>query len=720
MINADINRGRKEGALFKAGVVIRAALKFCLGMFIVLAVAGIVAGTFIIFYISGLSGEKIAYDMRATKLNLTSIIYINDGSGNTKEYDQVYNTENRVWAEFKDIPSAMKDSVVAIEDKRFLEHMGVDWVRTFGAIGSLFRTSDGGSYGGSTLTQQLIKNLTDDNEISINRKIKEIFRALNFEREYSKDEILEAYLNVVNFGGGCRGVQAAAHKYFSCDIKQCSVAQCATIAGITQNPSAYNPLIHPENNKIRREIVLDEMLKQGKISKEQHKIAMIESQNMVFKKSSGDDDGASNIPVRNWYTEAMLSDITNDLCSNLGIGRAAAEEMLFTQGLKIYSAMDEKAQRIAQDVISDKQIMPHDKRLELGYMMMNFEGRILATLGSRSKKEGNLLFDRANNACRQPGSAIKPIAAYAPAIDVGLYNYSSIVPDEPIEDFYGPGKPGPNNWYSGYKGGVTLQWAIERSANATVAQVLRRLTHRKSYDFLKRKLGFVNLVETDLYSLSALSMGGLHKGVTVREITAAYQIFGNGGTYYKPHTYFYVMDKNGKILLDNRDKIGVPAINSKTATIMNRLLRQVIVGDHGTGGRANIDGHDVIGKTGTTNDDKDSWFIGETPYAVAGIWVGYDSPKRVYEPSVAAKIWREIMVRYLDGRSLRSYDLDSEVVTASYCRASGKLDKGGCGSLATGYYSPDNMPEVCEESLGLEAKPGTEQDMFYEPSAADG
>lgn len=641
-------------------------------------------------YIISVVNDRVEYDVRANKLQLTSIIYVMDENGKMKEYNKAYSAENRIWVDFNEMPKYMKDAIIAIEDKRFYAHHGVDWIRTVGAVCNLALGT--GSYGGSTLTQQAIKNLTGENDVSITRKIKEIFRAINFEKEYSKDEILELYLNIVNFGNGCRGVQAAANTYFDKDIKNCSLAECAAIAGITQNPTKYNPLLYPENNQERRETVLSEMLDQGKIGQDEFDRAMEESRELVFSKSHKPESVAANVPIRNWYVEALFKDIVEDLMAKYKISRASAQDILFKQGLKIYCAVDEKAQSAAESVISTESLMPKDKNLELGYMMMNYDGRVLASVGSRSKKTGNMLFDRANSAKRQAGSCIKPISVYAPAIDMGLYNYGSVVKDEPLPNFYGRGKPGPNNWYKSYKGRVPLVWAIQQSANAPAAQTLQELTYQKSFDFLTQKLGFAHLDPEDRTSGGALALGGFHGGATVREMTAAFQIFGNGGMYNKPYTYFYVLDRNGKVLLDNRDNIGRRAISSQTATIMNRLLRQVIVA--GTGRGADIENWEVVGKTGTTNDDKDSWFVGLTPEAVAGIWTGYDSPKRIRETAYAKRIWREIMVRFLEGKAAKTYNFDPNVRTCRYQLNSGEFAATDDGTAtAIGYFANNDMPK---------------------------
>lgn len=646
-------------------------------------------------YKSTILENDIALNITASKMSLTSFVYVNNEKGEPEEYDRVYNTENRVWIDFKDIPQNMKNAIIAIEDKRFYEHKGIDWFRTTGAALNLAGGS--ANYGGSTLTQQLVKNITEDNQPSLTRKMREIFRASELEKRYSKDEILESYLNVVNFGGGNRGVQAAANSYFNKNIQDCSLAQCAAIAGITQNPTAYNPILHPEKNKSRREIVLKEMLEQEKISQTEYNSAKQESDNMNFEESnnnSSQGNGSQN--TRNWYMEVLLKDVVNDLCEKYNVGKSTAEDMIYKQGLKIYSAMDVKAQKIAEDSLQNKNVMPSDKNLELGYIMMDLDGRILATIGSRKEKLGNLLYDRACTARRQPGSTIKPIAAYAPAIDCGMYTYSSLIPDEPLQVPTTHGtKSWPVNWYKSYKGKVTLQWAIEKSANAPVAQVVKALTPAKSYEFLTKKLKINSLDSNDATSLAALATGGTRYGVTPREMTNAFQIFGNGGKFKKSYSYFYVTDRNDKVILDNRETTAEQVISPTSANIMNRLLRNVVIGPEGTGRSANIPGWEIVGKTGTTTDNYDSWFVGMSPYAVAGIWTGYDNPKTIRDTSLAIKIWKHIMAKYLEGKQNINYTFDKNTVTATYCKQSGNLATSSCPSTATGYYANGALPPSC-------------------------
>ncbi len=701
--NIASNNQKKSKATRARSIIFALAGRAFSSIFIIVVFTGIMLIFSLNSYRKSLLENDIALNITSSKVPLTSFIYCrsscdsNGENNNFVEYQKIYSLENRVWVEFSEIPKYMKDAIISIEDKRFYDHGGIDLKRTTGAILNFVKGSK--TYGGSTLTQQLIKNITEDNEVSLTRKLREIFRAIELERRYSKDEILECYLNIVNFGGGSRGVETAANLYFNKSIRDCSIAECAAIAGITQNPAAYNPLYHPDNNKIRREIVLKEMYEQNRISFEEYNKSLEESNNMNFEDYSKKTvEELSHGNINNWYVETLLKDINNDLCEKYNIGKAAAENMIYSQGLKIYSCVDREAQNILENTLRNPKIMPTDKNLELGYTMMDFNGRILATVGSRREKTGNLLYDRANNARRQPGSTIKPISAYAPIIDQNIYNYSSLIPDQPVKIMNSKGEYAdwPTNWYKSYKGHVTLQWAIEKSANAPVAQLINLLTPAKSYEFLTKKLGFTSLDSSDASSLSALATGGTHYGVTPREMTSAFQIFGNGGKFYKSHTYFYVTDRNDKILLDNRNNIYTQAINSRAATIMNRLLRNVIIGSEGTGRSANISNWNVVGKTGTTNDDYDSWFIGMTPYAVAGIWTGYDNPKRVYETSAAIRIWKHVMTEYLKNKTNIDYDYDPDVISATYCKDSGKLATVGCKNISTGYYSPDNIPGTCD------------------------
>lgn len=634
--------------------------------------------------------NTMSLDLHSLQLDMTSYIYVNDPStGQPVEYQPVYASETRIWADFDKIPQNMKNAMVAIEDKRFYKHSGVDWKRTSGAITKYFMKGSG-SYGGSTITQQLIKNLTNKKDVSISRKVGEIFTALELENKYSKDEILECYLNVVNYGGGCNGVQAAAHLYFGKDIADCDIAQCACIAGITQNPTAYNPLLHPEANKKRQQTVLNEMYSQGYITESEFNDAMAESNNMQFTGKA--DDGTGNTKINNWYTEAMLNDLTADLSKKYNIDEATAQYMLMHSGYKIYSAMDKNAQDIAEDVISNDKgdYLPKDKAIQVGFYMEDYDGRVLASIGQRGPKNANMLWDCANVAERQPGSSIKPIAVYSPALEDKKICYSTVVKDQPLHNIPGTSGAWPPNWYGYYKNALLVPNALEISSNACSAQVLDQIGLQRSFDFLTSKLKFDNLNADVDMTYSGLATGGGYHGVTVREMTSAFQIFGNGGIYHSPYMYFYVEDRDGNVILDNRNKAGDQVISSGNSTIMRHILYNVIQGSNGTGKAAAISGWDVFGKTGTTNDNENSWFIGGTPCAVAGIWTGYETPKTIKDTAAAIRIWKAVMSQYLSMQSSKQFVDDPEVVKLNFNTSTGLISDSGDG---VGYYLMDNLPK---------------------------
>lgn len=651
----------------------------------------LIVGIFMVSFVMSLRDEKIDIDLHSLKLNYTSFIYVANEQGDQQEYKRLYGGEsNRVWVDYQDIPQHMKNAMVAIEDKRFWEHGGVDWWRTIGAAGNLL--SKGDSYGGSTITQQLIKNLTGENDVSITRKLKEIFRAENLEKNYSKEEILECYLNVVNFGSGCKGVQAAAHLYFGKDIKNCSLAECAAIAGITQNPYAYTPMIFPEKNKERQQTVLTAMYDQGKITEQEYNEAMTESENMQFVFADR-QDANSNTSVHNWYIDTMIQDVVADLQSELGYGEKEAQDMIYYGGLKIYSAMDADTQNMAEQAVLNNRDIKSDSDMQCGVYMMQYDGRVLAIVGSRSEKQGNLWFNYATDALRSPGSSMKPLAAYAPAIDSGIISYSSLVQDQPIEGYFADGTAGPNNYDNRFRGTITVQNAIQQSYNPPAVRVFQQLGPKNVYNFLTKKLGFMNLVNGIDDSNLSVSIGGVHNGVTVKEMTAGYQIFGNGGQYNKPYTYYYVEDHNGNVILDNRNLISVQAVQSSTATVMQKLLTTVVTS--GTGTSAAIPGWQIFGKTGTTDIDDNSYFVGGSPYAVMGVWTGYQNPSRLRNTNASKSVFRDIMAAYLNTKQLKQFEADSSVVSSLYFTSTGSLAGANCPSTATGWYAKNNMPSVC-------------------------
>ena len=675
--------------------------KFLITVCSVCLVAMLITGISLAVYIFTIASEPTGIDLKAKSMNQTSRIYIqNEDTKEFKEYQKLYDTENRIWVDNQDIPQAMKDAVVAIEDKRFFDHNGVDWGRTLSAVANLATGSD--SYGGSTITQQLIKNITDDNEVSITRKLREITKALKLEQEYTKDQILEAYLNVVNFGNNCQGVESAAQLYFGKSIKDCSIAECAAIAGITQNPSRWNPLVFPENNKERREIVLNEMYDQEKISKDEFDAAMKESATMTFVgwQASDDDDDDDEADVQNWYIDQLFRDLQKDIAEYYNISETAASSKLYTEGLKIYCAMDENVQTYLENAALniDKS---NDSDLQIASTIMGYDGRVIATVGSSTKKEGALSWDRSYNSVLQPGSSIKPVVVYPYAIESKKLYFSSMVLDEPLDNYRtnesGQLVSGPNNAYGYYNGNMSLPDAIEWSSNATAAQTMELIGGPSvAYQQVVTKMGFKNLTEQDAQNTGALSIGGMNGGVTVREMAAAYTYLGNGGLYYEPYTYYYVTDSEDNIIIDNRDAVPKQAYSAETAGIMNRLLHYNVTNSaHTNAHYAQISGWDIIGKTGTTDDDKDSWFCGCSPYAVMATWCGFDKPKTISYSgrTTATKFFANVMGKYLKGKENKEYKISNNLIEATYNPTTGLIvSTDNISGRYVGYYTEDNMP----------------------------
>ena len=675
--------------------------KFLLTIFSVLAVAGIVTAISLAIYIIALASEPTGIDLKAKSMNQTSRIFIKDSdTGEFTETRKLYSTENRIWVDNQNIPDYMKEAQVAIEDKRFYEHNGVDWQRTLSAVAMLATGSD--SYGGSTITQQLIKNITDDNEVSINRKLREICKALKLEQEYTKDQILEAYLNVVNYGNNCQGVEAAAQLYFGKSIKDCSLAECAAIAGITQNPSRWNPLIYPENNRERRELILSEMYDQGVIkTKKEYDDAMSESAKMTFvgfKSASEDEDDEDN-DVQNWYYDQLFYDLRDDLARYYNISPDAASEKIYTEGLKIYCAMDEKMQNYIE-----KEAMNIDKSadpsIELGSVLMDFDGRVIATVGSSNRKTTDLAWDRAAHSALQPGSSIKPLFVYPIAIENKQLYFSSTVLDEPIEKYEydeasGGYISGPKNAYGSYLGNILLPDAIERSSNAVAVQVMELIGGPSvAYEQAITKMNFKHLTELDGVNTGALSIGGLNGGVTVREMASAYTYMGNEGLYYKPYTYYYITDSEDNIILDNRDAVPKQAYSAETAGIMNRLLHYNVENSQNTYAMyARVSGWDIVGKTGTTDSDRDCWFCGMSPYAVMATWTGFDSPQTISDKTRSAKFFANVMGEYLKDKEQKEYKISKNLIPATYNPVTGLvISTDSVSGKYIGYYTEDNMP----------------------------
>ena len=642
--------------------------------------------------------NKIAENIKNMELNMTSVVYAQNEQGQWEEYKRIHGAENRLWVSIDKMPDDLINAFIAIEDETFYKHSGINWKRTLGAVGNFIFKFDDTEFGGSTITQQLIKNVTQDNDRSALRKVREIIRAMFLEKKLTKTEILEAYLNTIALGNGICGVQVAANYYFNKDVSELDLSECVTIAAITQNPSRYNPITGMENNKERRQLVLEKMLELGTITSKEListydvKIDIDNTQKQTFETE-----------VNDYFVDTLIEQVIEDLMEEYDCNENVASTMLYNGGYKIYSTVNPQIQEAMEEVYLnvDKYFPYKGENLQgetvhsqSAMTIMDYDGKIVGIVGGAGEKTVNRGLNRAYSVPRQPGSTMKPIGVYALAVENNLIHYTSKVVDKPIDNYYPDGKKGPKEWYGYYKGTITVDYAIRKSANTIPVILLKELGIDTSYDFLTKKLGMKYLNDVDR-NLASLALGGCDKGITPTESAAAYAIFGNGGVYHKPTTYIRVERVNGEKVL-KYDTHGEQVIGADTATIMNHLLQGVVYGSEGTGG--GIRGYrwdmKAYAKTGTSSESNDLWMVAGTPYYVGSVWYGFDKMQPVNSTSAAATIWRDVMKEVHKDLEKKEF-VDSEDV---YKIGSGYYKKGTVPDNSTGYVSSESSSSQASSS----------------------
>lgn len=605
------------------------------------------------FYVKTCLTEDIDVSLSDYQLSESSIIYCETSAGEYKELATLHGSENRIWVDLEDIPDYLVKALVAIEDHRFYEHKGVDWYRTVGAMFTMLTGGDD-SFGGSTITQQLIKNLTGNKEVTVQRKLIEIFQALEFEKKYDKDEIIEWYLNAVYFGEGCDGIYTAAQKYFGKEPSQLTLAESASIVGIVNLPTYYSPFYSEENNKERQETVLRRMYELGYISYDEYEQA--KNEQLVFTRS---DNEVADQEIYSYYVEAVIKDVTEDLMEQKGISQDTARQLLYNGGYRVYSCLDPYIQECVDNVYLDVENFPkpyraNDQQLQSAMVIMDpYTGEVVAMSGGVGEKTGNLVLNRATDALRAPGSSFKPLAVYAPAIELGLITPSTLVNDAPREEVeMSQDQWYPNNSDFKYRGIIDIATGVRLSLNTVAAQVLDKLGLDASTNFLKNKLGVTSLVPDD-YNYASLALGELTNGISVLEMAQAYCTFDNSGIFTEARTYSRVTDAAGNIVLDNQPKTHV-AMKSSTATNITSLLFSAA--NYGTGSESIFSGQAIAGKTGTSSYNWNRWFAGYTPYYVGVVWTGFDQPEQMYVyGNPAAQVWRRVMQQVHAGLEYKSF-----------------------------------------------------------------
>ena len=640
---------------------------------------------------AAVSREIKDMNIQTLTLNYSSFIYYEDANGNTKEYEQIQSSHNRIWIDSAHISPYLKDAMVSIEDERFYKHHGVDLKRTLGATGKYLLSKIGfgsSDYGGSTITQQVIKNITNEKSKTATRKIKEMMRAVAMERQLSKDEILTMYLNIVFFANNCYGVEAASQTYFNKSASQLSLAEAASIVGITQYPAEFDPIAQPEKNTEKRNIVLKKMLDLGKISDDQYSQA-VNTKLAVSKSAKKNQQGISS-----YFADQVVSVVIRDLQTQKGYSEDFATQQVYNGGFKIYSTVDKNIQETIERVFENTSNFPSTGKGGQSAMVIidPYTGGIKGLVGGIGEKTDIRGWNRATQTKRQPGSAIKPISVYAPAVDMGKITEATTVKDEKIT--IGSDNWSPKNSYNDFLGDMTVKEAVARSANIPAVKVLDMVGLSSAFGYLQNKFHISTLVEGDK-NYSSISLGGLTDGVTVKEMCAAYGCFVNSGKYIAPYTYTQVVDSTGQVILQNSANSS-QAISAAAAYITADLLSGVVNSSVGTGRSARLDNMPTYGKTGTTDKDFDKWFIGFTPYYVGAVWYGFDEPGSLSKAGVsgnpALNAWKQVMSKIHSSLPEKTLAKPSNVVEKNICTYSGNIATSTCPSEKA-YFVEGTQPK---------------------------
>ena len=761
--------------------------------------AASVGGVLLSMYIVQVTADDAeTLDLDNQKNRQTSIVY--DINGN--EYASLSRNENRIWRELSAMPENLQNAVIAIEDKNFRTEPGINLKGTIGAALNAFTGNRiwGTNRGASTLEQQLIKNLTGDNEQDNMRKVREIFRALGLDNKYSKETILEAYLNTIPLTGIIHGMEAGSIEYFGKHVEDLTLAECATLASITKNPTKYNPATNPEELIKRRNHVLYEMYTQGYITEAEFNAAKAETVTLTEKTST--TENATRSSSNSWFTDALYTQLLNQLQEDLNYTADEAKELIFSGGLRIYSTVDPKVQEgVEKTMYNEDDLIPalwHEEpvclrdypadssswdevqyddatglpitkdgyavygqeaipvyadeegttlkmgtstdpdypndttvylcvyekvRTQAAMAIVDYSGNILGIGGGIGEKKYDLGFNRATSP-HQTGSTMKPIGAYALALDYKLINYSSQILDSPYysaedkkvlkDQYIGVMSPfseaaqsrsdvwraWPTNYGgAGGQGNPMLVYdALQQSYNTVAVWVGDMVGVDYLYNFVHDTLecSYIN-AENDM-DLGPLVLGSQSSGLTVVQLAGAYTMF-NTGTFTTPHYYTEITDYQGNMILDNNKYINTTqAISADTAYIMNRMMWNVLHSRKGTAyGKAPDGEMDSVAKTGTTSNYKDYTFAGLTPYYVTAIWWGCDRPTEMDTLGKAGKnaspiqyAWKALMEDLQADLPVKEFAKGENVVEKHFDTSTGAIISSG-GSV--GYYTEDNLPD---------------------------
>ena len=704
-------------------------------------------------------------------------IYDNQG---TEIQSLVASGSNRVYKGIDEIPMMLQYAFIVLEDERFYEHNGIDIRGIIRAAADVIKTRSL-SQGGSTITQQLLKNnvfnaYNESDGEKIKRKIQEQYLAVKLETRMSKEQILENYLNTINLGNGYLGIQAAANGYFDKDVSELTISECAVIASVTQNPIGNNPINYPENNKRRQRTCLNNLHKAGHISDAEYQEALADD---VYARIQ-DLHTEETASTYSYFVDEVIEQLSYDLQEQKGYTETQALNLIYKGGLSVYTTQDTAMQKIADTVINNPDNWPADTYISISYaltvedsegkkhnyshlslqkyfqttgnkanfsltfdsqeeaqqyvdqyreailsegvtligerlnftiqpqisfsLMDQYTGYVKVLVGGRGDKGGNRTLNRATWTPRQPGSSIKPLVVYGPALDIGAITLATAVDDAP---YYYQGEEAKlvTNYEKDYMGLISVREALKRSRNVPAVKILTQISPQVGFTYLQ-KLGISTLVAPkDAINgmhdvVQSLALGGMTKGVTNIDMTAAYAAIANKGTYTKPVYYTQVYDHSGNLLIDNTQPETRRVFKETTAWLLTNAMEDVV--KSGTGTAAAIENQPVSGKTGTTNADGDIWFCGFTPYYTASIWIGFDDNTTMRTSKYKHRqIWSQIMTEIHANLATKEFELvDNITQLDDICSQSGKLAVDGLcyadprgSQVVSEYFSEDNLPK---------------------------
>ena len=719
-----------------------------LSIVLICIITSTIVGTAAAVYIVQLMDESSSITLEEMELSYNTNVYGYDVDGNLVTLYTVKNEVQRIPVSIEEIPQHVLDAFVYTEDERFYTHDGVDYKNTIAAMANLVLNFWDSQRGGSTITQQLIKNVTGDNKESPSRKIREIFRAMTLEKNYTKSEIMETYLNYIGFGGAANGIQMASIKYFGKDVSDLSVAEGAVLAAIPQSPETINPFAYyiddetgekvvygRERNRDRQVYVLRQMYNHGAISYDEFQVA--KNEHLVFTDTKEYErlhpelitkDYNPEDAQMSWTVEMAIREVQDYLCDTYGMDKEEALHQINTGGYQIYTTIDPDMQAYVEekyqdldnlistknsarynvDTNEDGEIDEEDEALypQSAFIAMNYEGEILACVGAVGEKKGSLIMNYATMEKRQPGSTIKPLAGYGYGIYSDQFAWGSKIRDYGLtlpDGTLWPKNYSSNSVSTNYSGNdLNMYYGLMKSLNTISAHLVDELTPAEVFQFATDKMG-LDLLEIDTsgntdMALAPLSVGALSYGVTMENIVNAYIPYGNGGWYYKAHCVSRLEQGNHELIYEN-DGAPYQAIDEETAYVMNRMMKNV-VSSNGTAGAAQLSKKDVVGKTGTTQDWDDLWFIGLTEDFVSGVWIGYTDREKLDTSISSAKMWANAIGEYANNYhteedEIREYPVPENIVEDYVCTNTGLRAGKYCPKGEIGYWKSTNCP-ICE------------------------